>query len=49
MLRSKVLKIPGIPNLATNISFNAKISEFKGRIPSITKLATTAALNAKIN
>ena len=49
MLRSKVLKIPGITNLTTNTSFNAKISEFKGGITSITKLATTAALNAKIN
>ena len=42
-------EIPGITNLATNVSLNAEINEIKGEIPSITHLATTAFLNAKIN
>ena len=38
-----------IPELATNTTLNAIISEVKGEMPSITNLATNASLNAKIN
>ena len=41
-------EIPGITNLATNTTLNAKVDEVKGEIPSITNLVTTTALNAKI-
>ena len=31
-----------ITNLATNITFNAKINKVKNKMPNITNLATTA-------
>ena len=37
-------KIPGITNLATKTTLNAKINEVKGEIPSITYLASKTAL-----
>ena len=49
MLISKILKIPGIANLSSYASLNAKINEVKGEIPSITNLATTAALTTVEN
>ena len=39
-------KIPGITNLATNTTLNAKTHEVKNEIPSITNLATTDTLSA---
>ena len=34
--------MPGITNLATKTTLNAKINEVKGKIPNITNLATSA-------
>ena len=42
-------RIPDFTNLATNVSFNAKINEVKREIPSITNLAPTAALTTVEN
>ena len=42
-------KIPGITNLATKTTLNAKINDVKGEIPSIIDLAKIVALNAIIN
>ena len=41
--------MPDITNLATKISFNAKINEVKGEIPIIINLATTTSLSAVEN
>ena len=49
MIKNIEDKIPGITNLATNTTLNAKISEAKEEIPNIDNLATTAAIKAKIN
>ena len=42
-------KIPGITNLATNTTLNAKTNEVKKEIPSMTNLAATTDLNAVEN
>ena len=49
-MKSIEYKIPGITNLATNTTLNAKINEVKGKIPNITNLAATiTALTAVEN
>ena len=42
-------KIPGITNLATNDSVNAKINEVKIEISNISNLGTTATLTTVKN
>ena len=44
MLRSIILKIADITNLATNTALNAKINQVKNKIPSISNLASNTAL-----
>lgn len=53
-LRNKIIKtkirnkLPGITGLATDVSFNTKLTKTEKKLPNIISLATQAALNTKI-
>ena len=49
ILRSKMLKIKYLADVATNTTLNDKINKVKNEIPGITNLVTNASFNAKIN